>query len=233
MAWLWDRKARSPCTGSVSWAQNFKCPSAGRLLPPSPGVFVRVKYNGASGLQTIDDVHTPFDVRKLSLGAQCKQLIPHINDVFLSSLPAHDFRVKIWGVDTLMGAAKILPRGECNRTTTLRPAKKNNYCWSIHRWQDSFLLRWRNFLCVFEMSRWVLWVGVSEPPVVAWMVRANQRETHCTALESGKSCEFQDVATRHGMPWWRMGMGGSAIGKVENRTGQVPLGLGEAGWHSV
>lgn len=58
-------------------------------------MFVRVKYNGASGLQTIDDVHTPFDVRKLSLGAQCKQLIPHINDVFLSSLPAHDFRVKI------------------------------------------------------------------------------------------------------------------------------------------
>lgn len=87
-----------------------------------------------------------------------------------------------------MGAAKILPRGECNRTTTLRPAKKNNCCWSVHWWQDSFLLRWRNFLCSFEISRWVLWVGVSEPLVVAWMVRANQRETRCAALESGRSC---------------------------------------------
>lgn len=54
-----------------------------------------MKYNGASGLQTIDDGYTLFDVHKLSLGAQCEQLIPHINDVFLSSLPTHDFRVKI------------------------------------------------------------------------------------------------------------------------------------------
>lgn len=48
-------------------------------------------------------------------------------------------------------------------------------------------------------------VGKSERPVMAWVVRGNQREPCCAALRIGRSCEFQDVTTRHGMPHGRVG----------------------------
>ena len=61
-------------------------------------------------------------------------------------------------------------------------------------------------------------VGVSECPVMAWIVRGNQREPRCAALGSGRSWEFQEVATRHGVPCRSVGLRRKAVGKLDNRT---------------
>lgn len=130
--------------------------------------------------------------------------------------PTHHLGVKIWKLDALTEAAKILLTREGSRKI------KTKQWLLVYQLVAEFLPPGRRNLFLFLFVSqdaltgrfWSEWVSTQ-----AWSrVRGNQGDPLCSALWSRRWYEFQEVTMMDGVPCWRMEIKGDAVGKVANRV---------------